>query len=142
VFILFITKMESPPYNVNAILKPYTNDSEYRQCIRQVFTMSNLGSEDTEIDDISRDENDYDGGSSMLAMDYIYAKTRTNVCFQRLYDVAASKMLSMDRCIGLAVLFAYDYLDLFHMCIVSFHNAPEDFNEMNEHFIRLHTKIM
>jgi hypothetical protein len=134
--------MASLPYNVNAILKPYTNDVEYRQCIRQVFTMSSVDNEDTDIDDISRDENDYDGGSSMLAMDYIYDKTRNNVCFRRLYDVAASKMLSMDRCIGLAVLFAYDYLDLFHMCIVSFHNSPEDFNEMNEHFIRLHTKIM
>ena len=128
-------------YNTNITQIQYTNDIEYRECMRQIFHMSSIKNNDCDIDTVTQDENDYDSESTTKAMDYIYHMTKEHILFQKLYDIAASKMLSVDREIGLAVLFSYDYMSLFHDCILSFIKTPDEFNENNASYCALHFKI-
>jgi len=120
----------------------YTNDAEYRQIVRRLFCM--ISPKDMNIDDldeITRDEQDFDPDAAVSTMDDIYEKTKENPLFQHLYDSAAAKMISMDRSIGLAVLCSYDYLALFHRCLCLYLNRPNDFNETSDEYVRLVKKM-
>ena len=121
----------------------YDNDFEYRVCLRKLFSMKpkKLSCHD-EIDEISRDENDYDGETTSKGLDFIYESTKENVYFQKLYDAGASKMLSENREIGLAVLFSYDYMKYFHSCVVDYLEDPIHFDDTNEHYVTLYKKIV
>ena len=105
-------------YNTKLIVS-YSNDLEYRKNMRELFSMNHKDQCDN-IDDITNDENNYDHDSSSKSLDFIYKQTRNNIYFKSIYDLAASKMFSMDREIGLAVLFSYDNMDSFHKCYVVF----------------------
>ena len=132
-------------------IKQYTTNTEYRQCLRELFKMNpeicEAKVKDTEnhnqetIDDETADEMRYDNEAVGKIMDYIYEKTQKHKLFQELYDKAASKMLSLDRDIGLCVLFSYDYLLLFQNCLDVFFKAPEDFKAETPEFIRLKEKL-
>ena len=128
-------------YNLELRLNQYTNDKEYRETLRQLFSMQKVVAHCEEIDDITNDENDYDTDSASKAMDFIYEATKTNNVFQILYDSAAGKMLSQDREIGLAVLYSYDYMLLFHNCFVEYYNNPSDFDDKKDSFIQLSKKL-
>ena len=127
-------------YNTNLTQIQYTNNIEYRNCLRQLFHMTHMKNDD-DIDVVTQDENNYDNDASTIAMDYIYKITKDSVPIQQLYDIAASKMFSIDREIGLAVLFSYDYMSLFHDCILSFIKAPDKFDENNKAYCALLLKI-
>lgn len=102
----------------------YTNDAEYRKCIRQLFRMKNVDVEG-DIDDISRDEMDYDEDSINPVMAQLYELTKNNAHFQELYDLAAAKLMSIDRETGQVVLFSFQYMWLYHKCLAAFyHNDP------------------
>jgi hypothetical protein len=120
----------------------YTNDAEYRETIRRLFCM--ISPKDMNIDDldeITRDEQDFDPEATESTMNEIYDKTKGNPLFQHLYDSAAAKMISMDRSIGLAVLCSYDYLALFHKCLCLYLKRPNEFNEQSDEYVRLMKKI-
>ena len=107
--------------NINIYLnKPvlYKNNQEYRKCIREIFRMKESVST-LDIDDETKDEQNYDDMSTSKVLDYIYSITKKNVCFQELYGYAAATMFSTDPEIGLAVLFSYDYFLLFHPLLCS-----------------------
>ena len=97
---------------------------------------------DDDIDEISRDENDYDGETTSKGLDFIYESTKDNVYFQKLYDAGASKMLSDNREIGLAVLFSYDYMKYFHSCVVDYLEDPVHFDDSNKSYVILYKKIV
>lgn len=102
----------------------YTNDAEYRKCIRDLFRMKNVDVEG-DIDDISRDEMDYDEDSINTVMAQLYELTKNNAHFQELYDLAAAKLMSIDRETGQVVLFSFQYMWLYHKCLAAFyHNDP------------------
>jgi hypothetical protein len=126
-------------YNTKLIVS-YSNDLEYRKNMRELFSMNHKDQCDN-IDDITNDENNYDHDSSSKSLDFIYKQTRNNIYFKSIYDLAASKMFSMDREIGLAVLFSYDNMDSFHKCLCSFLENKRDFNDTNEHYMRMYEKI-
>lgn len=128
-------------YNLELRLNQYTNDKEYRETLRQLFSMQKVVAHCEEIDDITNDENDYDTDSASKAMDFIYEATKTNNVFQILYDSAAGKMLSQDREIGLAVLYSYDYMLLFHNCFVEYYKNPSEYDEKKDSFIQLSKKL-
>ena len=128
-------------YNLELRLNQYTNDKEYRETLRQLFSMQKVVAHCAEIDDITNDENDYDTDSASKAMDFIYESTKTNNVFQILYDSAAGKMLSQDREIGLAVLYSYDYMLLFHNCFVEYYKNPSEYDEKKDSFIQLSKKL-
>jgi len=143
------------PYNLSEKVIHYTNDFEYRAWLRYLFCMrfsdedednKNNGStpitdEDDDIDIITRDELDYNEQASIDALDYVYVQTKDNTLFQELYSLAASKMLSLDRNIGLSVLYSYDYMALFHCCVCCYIEKPDEFDETNEWFTCLRKKL-
>lgn len=108
----------------------YNDTEQYRQCVRALFEMDQTVYEqrikDIEnhnqetLDDVTRDEISYDGGAAMKVMDYVYSCTKDNAEFKELYSKAAARMFSEDPNIGIAILFSYDYLQLFHLCLVEF----------------------
>ena len=108
----------------------YNDTEQYRQCIRALFEMDqaiyeqcikDIENHNQEVlDDVTRDEISYDGGAAMKVMDYVYTCTKDIVEFKELYSSAAMRMFSEDPNIGIAILFSYDYLQLFHLCLVEF----------------------
>jgi hypothetical protein len=113
--------MSSPTfvYPTNLTLS-YTNDEEYRKSIRNLFQMKSDSYPDivhSDIDEVSRDELEYDENSAYSAMEYVFENTRNVPIFIAMYEQAASFMFSTDINIGMAVLFSYDYLLLFHNCL-------------------------
>jgi hypothetical protein len=119
----------------------YENDSQYRACLRKMFCMITPDDLDNEVDEVTMDENDFDGASTAQAMDFVFVRTNKHTLFCYLYDQAAAKMLSTDREIGLAVLFSYDYMALFHKCIQRFLERPDEFTEGCDEYKELHNKI-
>ena len=134
--------MSEQVYSISEKEIKYSNDFEYRASLRKLFCMV-LPKEDegTELDDITADEQNYDGDAVCKSLDFIYEKTEYNPLFQQLYDLGAAKMLSLDRTIGLSVLFSYDYMSYFHHCLCVFFETPEQFNEESESFVALKQKI-
>lgn len=127
-------------YNTEYIVK-YTNNQEYRICIRELSGMNTNSDVDFDIDEETQDEQNYDMDAMCKLLDYVYSITETNVYFQKLFKYGAATMLSEDPSIGLAVLFSYDYFHLFHLCLCDFIKNPENMNSQNSHFLVLCNKI-
>jgi len=123
----------------------YSNDKEYRQCIRQVFLMDAHLFPDTsnlDLDDVTQDEMMYDSQSANKMMDFVYKHTNAKNEFINLYTQAASFMFSTDMNIGLTILFGYDYLDLFHPVLRLFFDNPSDTNlTQSIEYIQLYDKL-
>ena len=118
----------------------YTNNTEYRQCLRELFNMKCSQNPDLEgIDEETKDELFYDEDTMSLIMDEIYNATKNNELFNELYDLAAARMFSTDRTIGQAVLLSYDYLCFFHNCLASF--IKSEFDNKNEFYLLLKNKL-
>lgn len=130
--------MPTYKYPVDIPVVAYSTTSEYRHHLRNIFNMNPDNfpetARDMEIDDESRDEFAYDEIASGKAMDTVYSATQDNALFQNIYKLAAGKMLSEDPTIGLTILFCYDYLDIFHSCLVEFFNRDGKFDETNEYY--------
>jgi hypothetical protein len=119
----------------------YNNNLEYRKVLRDLFFMKEQDV-DEDLDEETKDELNYNESSISTTMDSLLLLTKDNRCFQELYDLAAALMFSCNREIGLAVLFSYDNLPLFHDCLSSFYYDPGAFNELNLIFISLKQKLI
>lgn len=132
----------SYPINLNI---QYSNNNEYRQCIRQLFHMRSDNFPDTsmlELDDETLDEMMYDDKSANDMMDFVYEHTKSKDEFNVLYNKAASFMFSIDNNIGLTILFGYDYLDLFHSLLkIFFSNPHESTITKSSEYTRLYNKL-
>jgi hypothetical protein len=127
----------------------YTNSTEYRQCCRDLFEMNaeayqkNIADIEShnqeELDPETRDEMAYDESAINSMMDYVLECTKDVPELMDLYKMAAGTMISEDVGIGLAVLFSYDYLQLFHLCLVDFYS--DRFNPGSEHYKRLYARL-
>jgi hypothetical protein len=130
------------PINYNI---EYNDDKGYRRSLRELFTMdSSKYSEKIQVlnsieklDEVTEDEISYDEDASSKMMNYIFDKTKKHKAFQKLYVAAALRMFSVDKSIGLAVLFSYDYLKIFHLCLVDYFNDTEKFDEENINYKNL-----
>lgn len=126
-------------YPIHLIVPKYTTNTGYRQCLRQIFQMNKDNYPDSikqledelgaEFDKETRDEIEYDEESAGLMMQYIRNQTKHLPIFQRLYELAAARFLSRDHEIGVAILYAYEYLPFFHKCICIFLTNPADLTE-------------
>lgn len=119
----------------------YSNDFEYRAWMRRLFCMVSPKDIDQDIDEVSRDEMDYDDVSTSLLLDHIYESTSHNSLFQQLYECAAALMLSEDKSIGLCVLFSYNYFQYFHKCLCCFFETPDEFTENHPVYLQMREKI-
>jgi len=108
----------------------YGTDSAYRKLIRKITNMdlskSRLHSEIdySELDDVTRDEMDYDEDAMMEFMNVVWKYTKQNVDLCELYQYSAGAMFSTDPEVGIVVLFAYDYLPLFYPVLYAFSQNP------------------
>ena len=132
-------------YPIDIVVK-YSNDKEYRNCLRKIFSMNTNytwnDSDITDLDDVSQDELLYDSDATTNFLDFIYDKTKNNTLLIELYTLAASVMISTDTNIGLAVLFSYDYFIYFHKCLCIFFDDNNYNNiETNDFFIYLKNRF-
>ena len=101
----------------------YTNDREYRQSLRNLFNfnnINNIGGDNDTIDDITRDELNYDEKTMNIWIKWISQETKTCYELQELYKLASATMISLDGEIGLAILFSYDYFKDFHIVLCNY----------------------
>ena len=122
-------------YNFDTDIE-YSNDFEFRQCLRKVFNMKQQN-DCKDIDSISNDENNYDANAVFASMNYVFSITKNEPLFNQLYQNAAAKMLSLDINIGLSVLYSYDYFRAFHLCLRDFTNTDIVFDSDNSNYIKL-----
>jgi len=125
----------------------YNTNTEYRKFLRQIFQMDSqkyqekiqqLESTNNEtLDEETLDEISYDESAASTIMDDWYKKTEHNQLFQTIYDLAAAKMISTNREIGFAVLFSYDFLQLFYPCLMDFLQNSDGFNTTTESYCAL-----
>lgn len=115
----------------------YTNNTEYRECIRNYFKM-NLTNCSQNIqqdwDEETIDEMSYDESAMSKGLDAIYEKTKDHPLFKTIYQNAAAKMISIDNEIGLAVCVSYDYFKYFHACIELYERDMAAFNESSQEY--------
>ena len=114
--------------NVVEASERYTNDKEYRAFIRNICSMKShqlATLEQTDIDDITHDEWNYDAIAMNVWLDNTYEITKNDPIFMQLYIMAAGTMLSEDPQIGLAVLVSYDYCYDFYRCIYAYQHKKE-----------------
>lgn len=123
--------MELFEYPIDKVIQ-YTNNREYRHAVRTLVSMAPrvaLPEEEGEgdLDEVTQDELDYEEEAASAFLDAIYRHTRNHPTFLELYTLSAGVMLSEDAEIGLAVMFSYDYLGLFHACLCDFftHGDPD-----------------
>jgi hypothetical protein len=111
----------------DATHKPiYTTDTEYRDCIRKVFRLKDIEPDCNHLaDDETRDELNYDDETMSSALNIIFEKTAEIPTFSELYLLAAAKMISEDREIGLVILVSYDFFPWFHACLEWFLRTGE-----------------
>lgn len=127
----------------------YTDSTEYRQCCRDLFGMNaetyqkNIATIEShnqeKLDPETRDEMAYDEDAINGMMDYVLECTKDVPEFVDLYKMAAAAMISEDVGIGLAVLFSYDYMQLFHLCLVDFYS--DRFSTESEHYKSLYARL-
>ena len=139
------TEYESRPAtteNINVIPFNYNNTTEYRDIFRKI-THQTIDSPENpfELDDETLDELHYDETIVSQFLDTVFANTKTNPLFHALYDLAAAKMISMDREIGLAVLFSYDYFGAFYPCYCEYMENPTTFSETNPLYVKIYQKL-
>jgi hypothetical protein len=105
----------------------YTNDAEYQDQIRLLFHM--------------KPSDEYDENAAIRAMDAIYELTKQSALFEKAYVLAANKLFLEDPAMGLPILFSYDYLDVFHRCLVHYLRTPETFDETTAIYQELLSRI-
>jgi len=127
----------------------YTDNKGYRRCLREIFHMNSANYSEKisslnsleQLDEETEDEISYDEDAATKKMDEIYSKTKDNDLFMNIYKIAALRMFSEDPEIGLAVLFSYDYLPLFYLCLVEYLKSPGTLNNANTNYSNLLKKI-
>ena len=133
------TDIEEP----GGLFPMYANDIEYRRFFREITcmrsgvyyadeTVVNLNEgvpEDVDADTL--DEYLYDENAVSGFLDEVFNNTKDHPLFDKLYELAAAKMISQQRDIGLPVLLTYDYLDAFWKCYTLFCNSTIKSNNSN-----------
>ena len=122
----------------------YTNNTEYRECIRNYFNMNPTNCSQniqSEWDEETIDEMSYDESAISKGLDTIYDKTKNHTLFKTIYQNAAAKMISMDNEICLAVCVSYGYFKYFHACIELYYREPTSFTESSQEYQTMIQKL-
>jgi hypothetical protein len=133
-------------YNFSNSTVCYDNNKSYRAILRHLFyidsaevlaELSNTYENLSDLDEETIDELTIDMTKMESTMEVLYDKTKDDPLFQKLYDLAAARMFSVDRKIGQSVLFSYDYLYLFHSLLYLRFFEPEQCNENHQLYVSL-----
>ena len=120
----------------------YSTNAEYRRIFRRITQMDTTKYYDDvqhlpDLDDETLDEYNYDEPSVSAFIDRVSALTIQHPLFQTLYDVAAAKMFSTDREIGITILLSYDYLTMYYPLLCFYEQSPEMVQPTHEYYTRL-----
>jgi len=126
--------MEFQHYNIHYLVN-YNNNDEYRNQIQKVFYM--------EIDTVTSEPDEilYDDDAIRAGLQFILNNTKDNPHFIRLYEKAGELIMTNQSEMGLAVLFSYDFLSLFHKLLYVFFFEPNISIESNPIYVELLNKI-
>lgn len=116
-------------YNFAITSVSYDTDDEYRDVVRTLF------------DFVSNDDDEADDAQIAKVLDWIFAQTKHHPLFKTVYIKAASFMISENPETGLTILFAYDYLPLFHQMLLAFHTLGDKFDDNHLSYVNLHKKL-
>jgi hypothetical protein len=116
-------------YNFDITSISYNSDDEYRDAICALFNFVNDASDEADDAQIAK------------VLDWVYSKTKDNALFQTVYVKAASFMISENPETGLTILFAYDYLPLFHQMLRAFHSLGDQLDENHCSYVNLYKKL-
>jgi hypothetical protein len=94
-----------------------------------------------DLDEITKDETNYDKETSTLLVKWISDETKECYELNELYKVAAATMITLDRETGLAVLFSYDYFAEFHKLLSLYFSSPGTDLEMSSSYERLWNRL-
>jgi hypothetical protein len=112
------------------LIKPYTNNTEYRDSLREFFAMTpNIESVPSGIDEESYDELLYDTDAVKRGLEIIFNDTKCHIEFTNLYLRAAATMLSEDLETGLAICLCYDHFYMFSTYLRDFYATFEDWKK-------------
>lgn len=108
-------------YPFNTVVD-YKNDKEYRDLIRVIFGLKEQThiTNDDDLDVISKDEQNYDQETISRCLNVISDLTKDSYELNELYKLASATMMSLERDIGLAVLFSFDYFKDFHLVLSAY----------------------
>jgi|688.fasta_scaffold185722_3 hypothetical protein len=124
----------------------YSNNKEYRELLRLFFNMdiSNIKSEikHCNYDDETYDELLFDESAVNSSMTNIIEKTKGNLLFDELYDLASAKMFSTNKETGLCILLSYDFFSDFYHLWNSYIENPNIFSKTNDYYILLQNRLM
>ena len=125
----------------------YSSNTEYRKVFRQITNMNTTIYYDNvndlpNIDEETLDEYNYDDNAMSAFLDKVSDLTMDQPDFQKLYDLAAAKMISTDREIGITILMSYDFLYLFYPLLREYAISPSDFTLDNEYYVKLIKKLL
>ena len=124
----------------------YSNNKEYRELLRLFFNMdiSNIMSEikHCNYDDETYDELLFDDSAVNRHMTNIMEKTKGNVLFDELYDLASAKMFSTNKETGLCILLSYDFFSDFYHLWKSYIENPNNFSKTNDYYILLQNRLV
>ena len=111
---------------------------EYRKAFREFFNMNVASIHiDETYDEETADEILFDADAAKEKMDIMLKKSENNTLFDELYILAAGKMLSVDREIGLCILLSYDYFSDF----TNLWRAFENNIDIYEYYLLLKNKM-
>jgi hypothetical protein len=96
----------------------YSDEFQYRAALRKMFKMKEIICDDADLDEITRDEMNFDNDSLKIGHEQLYAVLKDNLLFYDLFVKAASFMISEDPEVGFCVLLSYDYLKPFHKILM------------------------
>lgn len=105
-------------YNISMPCVEYNDEFEYRKVLRKIFNMKEIIVDDPDLDEITRDEMNFDVEAVSLGNAQLYALVKDNLLFYDLFIKAASFMISEDPEVGFCVLFSYDYLKMFYKLLI------------------------
>jgi len=118
-----------------------SENKSYRQSLRDFFFMQTPDNLSSDMDDESLDEVLYDTIAVKCGLEYIYDQTKDDPQFSVLYKLSAGQMLSENEEIGLAVLFSYDFFQLFFYCLRDFFKTRELWSDQCESYRTLYKKF-
>jgi len=143
-----------PTYNYSIPIQ-YSDNTEYRECFRQVFSINtekilthlkSIYSDFDTFEDETKDELMFDENQVNDVMCHIMDNTADYAPFREIYKKAAALMISQDLDIGLSILLSYDYFQEFHAVLAEWFCRPDDmdpavFAETSEAFQKLRNRL-
>jgi hypothetical protein len=107
-------------YDISLSTIDYNDETEYRSTIRKIFKMKDVKDENSDLDEITRDEMNFDTESMKKGHSQMYALLKDNLLFYDLFMKAASFMISEDPEVGFCIMLSYDYLKPFYPVLIKY----------------------